>query len=77
MLWGDGQSHVLDLWVSTGTVPLLAKLQCKIDFVAEEEKKQTMKIVSTFDWKPHTYASDDVVHAQLSKGAQKVTDLYG
>ena len=77
MLWGDGQSHVLDLWISTGTVPLLAKLECKIDFVAEEEKKQTMKIVSTFDWKPHTNASDDVFQAQLSKGAQKVTDLYG
>lgn len=76
MEWGEGDSHQMDLWFSTGDAPLLVRSASAIEFQPDENVKHTITATADLSWKTGQQYADAEFHAQMPTDSIEVADLY-
>ena len=51
MEWGEGNSHQMNLWFSTGDAPLLVRIASSIEFHPDENVRHTITTTADLSWK--------------------------
>jgi peroxiredoxin len=76
MEWAEGNSHRMDLWFSTGHVPLLVRCANSIEFHPEENAKHTISATADLSWKTTQQHKDEEFQTQMPADSIEVADLY-